>query len=85
MNVSISFPAEIESTLRHRAAAAGQDVATFVKEVVAEHLAEEEECFPPQPQQEDFAEWLSAWIKLHPVLDHAIDDSRESIYEGRGE
>ncbi|MBS0267245.1 MAG: hypothetical protein JSS02_35300 [Planctomycetes bacterium] len=39
MNVSIKFPADIETTLLHRATAAGKDVATLVQELVAERLA----------------------------------------------
>ena len=32
-----------------------------------------------------FAERLQALSDLHPRTDHPVDDSRESIYEGRGE
>lgn len=45
MSVRINFPPEIESTLRREAAAAGQDVETFVRNVVAEFLTE---TSPPQ-------------------------------------
>jgi len=31
----------------------------------------------------EFAKRLDSWISLHPALDHAIDDSRESIYSDR--
>lgn len=31
---------------------------------------------------EVFKQRVDAWIALHPVLDHEIDDSREAIYEG---
>jgi hypothetical protein len=86
MHVSIDFPAEIETVLRRRAAAAGQDVATFVKEVVAQRLAHEEESHSPvEPSQEEFTAWLARWINLHPTLHHPVDDSRESIYAGCGE
>jgi hypothetical protein len=85
MNVSVDFPPEIETSLKRRAAAAGQDVATYVKEAVVERLAEEE----PQPEKlsprEGFAQRLAEWVALFPVLDHSIDDSRESFYERRGE
>ncbi len=42
MNVSINFPDELENALRLTAAAAGTDVGTFVKQIVAERLAERE-------------------------------------------
>lgn len=85
MTVSISFPDDIARKLRDRAATSGQDVATVVREVVAESLSEAEDSSDKAQARGDFAEWLDAWIALHPVLDHAIDDSRESIYAGRGE
>jgi plasmid stability protein len=84
MNVSINFPDELENALHLTAAAAGTDIETFVKQIVAERLAERDllsESDRMSPQ--DFAERQAAWVKLHPVLDHAIDDSRESFYAGR--
>ena len=83
MTVSISFPEEIARKLRDRAAMSGRDIAAIVQEVVAESLSEASDS--SSTQGGDFAQWLDAWIALHPVLDHAIDDSRESIYAGRGE
>lgn len=86
MNVSINFPAEVESRLQQRAAAAGQDVESFIQQMVTERLAEEDQPKKPRKRShEEFKKRMEAWIRLHPVLDHAIDDSRESIYEGRGE
>ncbi|MDZ4688491.1 MAG: hypothetical protein SH850_25735 [Planctomycetaceae bacterium] len=86
MSISVSFPAEMEPALRRQAAAAGQDVAAFVTDVVAERLAEDEKSVPKRRvSRAGFAERLAAWIKLFPVLDHPIDDSRESIYAGCGE
>lgn len=86
MIVSINFPAEIETALKRRAQAAGQDVETFVQSAVKEKLAEEEE--PVRGRRlspEEFERRLDAWIKLHPPSSGHVDDSRESIYEGRGE
>ncbi len=86
MTLSIDFSPETERTLRDRAAAAGQDLATFVKEAIAEKLEQEEKEQPSLPASHaEFRKRLADWIELHPVLDHAVDDSRESIYEGRGE
>lgn len=85
MNVSINFPAEIETTLLRRAAAAGKDVETFVKEFVTACLAEEGPA-PVKPESHDeFMAKLYRVIDLHPVSDGSMDDSRESIYAGRGE
>ena len=86
MSVNINFPADVETTLRHRAAAAGKDLATYVQDVVAESLLDGDQTLPHQQSTPiEFERRLNAWIALHPVLDHAIDDSRESIYAGRGE
>lgn len=85
MTIQLDFPADVENTLRQRAAAAGQDVATFVKEVVSDHLAEDAPTPAMRSKRESFEDWMRAWIKMHPVLPTAVDDSRESIYAGRGE
>ena len=34
---------------------------------------------------EGWAARLDSWIASHPVVSHLVDDSRESIYDGRGE
>ena len=85
MNVSINFSSEIETQLLRRAAAAGQDVESFVRQVVTESLAEQSAEMPPKKVPSEFRERMESWIALHPKLDNVIDDSRESIYVGRGE
>lgn len=85
MNVSINFPTEIETTLRRRAAAVGKDVETFVQEVVSEVLAEEASLQTGGGSHDEFMATLREIIHLHPVSNGSIDDSRESIYAGRGE
>ena len=86
MQLNVNLPVEIEAALRRRATSVDQDVDTFVSNVVIEELADE---VPPKRSRrvtpEEFERRTSEWIKLHPVLDHPIDDSRESFYEGRGE
>lgn len=37
----------------------------------------------PTPEQR-IAVWRE-WVDSHPPVHHFVDDSRESIYEGRGE
>ena len=83
MNVSIHFPAEIETTLRRRAAAAGKDVETFVQEVVVERLAEESSN--EARSHDEFMSRLRQIISMHPKSNGTLDDSRDSIYAGRGE
>lgn len=86
MNVSIHFPAEIERQLQQRAAAAGQDVESFVRQMVTEQLAEEAQNPAPQHASPDeFKARLRRIIDRHPGSRGRMDDSRESIYAGRGE
>lgn len=88
MNLQIELPIDVETALFARAAAEGKDVSTFVAEVVTERLAAPEAAETSQPvirSSQGFAQRLQAWIDLHPRTSHPADDSRESIYAGRGE
>lgn len=85
MNVRINFPAEIEANLLRRAAAAGKDVETIVKELVTERLAEEISPPAKAASHAEFMARLRGIIHRHPRSNGSVDDSRESIYAGRGE
>jgi len=85
MTISINFPPEIETGLLRRAAAAGKDVETIVRELVSEQLAEEGDAPARAASHEEFMARLRAIIELHPGSGGSMDDSRESIYAGRGE
>ncbi|HUQ71447.1 MAG TPA: hypothetical protein VM165_18105 [Planctomycetaceae bacterium] len=85
MNVNITVPAEMESILRRRAAAAGQDVAAFVQQVVTEELAGETVDSGRSETHEEFRGRLRGLIQRHGIHHGRFDDSRESIYAGRGE
>ncbi len=86
MNVSINFPNEVESTLRRRAAAAGQDVESFVRQVVADSLNDDASAAGPNTNShEEFMAKLQRIIDRHSGSKGLLDDSRESIYAGRGE
>jgi post-segregation antitoxin (ccd killing protein) len=89
MTLQINLPVAIETALLARAAAEGIDVSTFVTEAVAERLATPEietvERSHPVRSAQGFAERLQELIDLHPRTGRPVDDSRESIYEGRGE
>jgi hypothetical protein len=78
--LNIKFPPETEAKLRERAAAHGQDLATYVLHVVEEELAQETALRP-----DERIAALREWAKSHRPLPYGADDSRESIYEGRGE
>jgi hypothetical protein len=83
MIIQIEFPSEIEKAIQRRAAEAGQEVAEFLREAVVQQLQLEQPSDQKVLDAEGFSERLRKWVALHPVLDHVIDDSRESFYEGR--
>lgn len=90
MTLHIDLPAAVETALLAQAAAEGKDVSTLVAEAVAQRLTESAASAPdrsptsPKASQ-GFDQRLHAWIELHPRTVTAVDDSRESIYAGRGE
>lgn len=86
MTLTVSFGPEVEARLRERAAAAGKDVESIVREAVDEKLAAA--VAPTGPEGKSYEQWvaeLHAWAASHQPVSHLVDDSRESIYAGRGE
>lgn len=84
MTLTLSLPPDLEARLRERAAAAGKDVESLVREAVEEKLA----AVPPGPNGKTHEQWsaeLHAWAASHKHTTHFVDDSRESIYADRGE
>lgn len=85
MNLSVNFPPEVEAALRQRAASTGKNVETLVAEIVIDDVAEQ---VPPRERSQshaDFMAKLHSIIELHGGSNGKMDDSRESIYAGRGE
>jgi hypothetical protein len=85
MNLSITFPTEIESILRQRATALGKDIDALVREIVIEEVAEAPADGSRQESHTEFMQKLDAMIQRHGIRNGKFDDSRESIYSGRGE
>ncbi len=86
MTLTIELTGEMEQRLQEQAAASGCDVPSFVQRLLTENLGDE--ALPPskpRPSKEVFRQRLQQWIALHPPTTHFVDDSRESIYAGRGE
>jgi hypothetical protein len=84
VNLRIEVPANLELLLNERAQQAGVPVESFVLQAVTERLAESE-ATDSAINAEEFSLWLRQWADRFPKLDHAVDDSRDSIYAGRGE
>jgi hypothetical protein len=85
MTLTLSFPPETEAKLRERAAASGKDVETIVREAVDEKLAAGADTTGAAKSAEEWVAEFMAWVESHPPVTHFVDDSRESIYAGRGE
>lgn len=85
MNVSINFPVEIETALRQTAAATGKNIETLVQEIVAERFSEEPPLVKRKLSHDEFMGRIRDIIARHGISTGNMDDSRESIYEGRGE
>jgi hypothetical protein len=85
--LQVPLSPDMENRLREKAAAAGQDPATFVMQLVRNELAIDEPMPEPDADtSERMDSWVAefrAWVESHPLIDHAVDDSRESIYADR--
>ena len=70
--------------LLERAAATGKDLASVIREAVEEKLISSSGAAALKTTQQWEAEF-NVWVSGRRVVSHFVDDSRESIYEGRGE
>lgn len=89
MTLHVPLTEESEARLREYAAAAGKDVPSIVAEAIEEKLTVlEEEAAETKHRPRTSEQWIAelrAWAASHRRLDTIADDSRESIYAGRGE
>ena len=84
MSLNINLPSDLEHAVRERALASGLDIDTFAARIFAEQL-QDEMPLPQAASPNEFRSRLDRVIALHPKSDHFVDDSRETIYAGRGE
>lgn len=84
MTIKISLSPALEDKLKERAAASGQDVAVVAAELIEQAIAGNGGTALDLSPEQRAAEWRS-WAENHPRLGHSVDDSRQSIYRGRGE
>ena len=85
MNINIVIPDRVEAALRRKAATLGQDLGEYLQKLAVEE-AEEDLPTPPSGESTDeFMARLRAMVRRHAVRCGHVDDSRESIYAGRGE
>jgi hypothetical protein len=69
--------------LKSFSANTGKSVAEIILEAVEEKLADEAAAESILANGE-WIDQLRAWSNSHPVRTTIVDDSRDSIYEGRG-
>lgn len=84
MAIMVHLNDEAEHRLRERAAAQGRSPEDLVNEAVAESLASQDDGRGDFSARQRVEEWLK-WTANLPRDGEAIDDSRDSIYAGRGE
>src|SRR5262249_30342899 len=90
--VTIQLPTEIERQLRAAAARSGKSIEAYLQELAFQsaqdstgsQAAREAISVPEKSAEEWITEWR-AWVESHPPRTVLADDSREYIYEGRGE
>lgn len=83
MNLRIQIPEHLNSILTARAAECGKDVESFAVDSLCEQL--EVPSSSTSESAADFDSWLVEIWKLVPSVGTNVDDSRDSIYAGRGE
>ena len=82
MNLRIQIPEHLNSILTARAAECGKDIESYVVDSICEQLDVPNSVASPAS---DFDSWLVEVRKLIPTVATNVDDSRDSIYAGRGE
>ncbi len=62
-----------------------EEAVRAVESVVSAIRGKSEAGPDAYPSREEWAKALRDWAASHERVDHFVDDSRESIYAGRGE
>ncbi|MSQ94930.1 MAG: hypothetical protein EXR98_10305 [Gemmataceae bacterium] len=84
--LTLELTADIERGIQARAKDRGQDLGAIAIEILERALAEPAKTTSPSDlPYEVWRERFHAMLKDLPLVDVVVDDSRESIYEGRGE
>jgi hypothetical protein len=87
-SVTVELPPETERRLRERAARNGQSLETFLGQLAEQAASVEGSSASPPGEKLTPEQWSAewrAWAASHRALPGEVDDSRESIYAGRGE
>jgi hypothetical protein len=88
MTVTINLPPEAEAKLRDQAAQQGAELEEYLSELAqrwANGASPDEPATTSLKSPEQRAAEFLAWADSHAHITAVADDSRASIYEGRGE
>lgn len=85
MNLILQLDSVTERKLQELAAAKGTDPAAFALAALTEKLSSEPETQVMLPAEEWHARLNALLASAPPTAASEVDDSRESIYAGRGE
>jgi len=84
MTITICLSPATEARLKEQAAANGRDVSLYATQLIEQAVAGIDVSSSELSPAQRAAEWR-VWAESHARSDHVVDDSRESIYAGRGE
>ena len=83
--MNISVPDHVAAALNRKAALAGKDLVTFLREIANDDSIEEISPIQRRISHEEFRTLLNEISALSPGSGGEMNDSRESIYAGCGE
>jgi hypothetical protein len=87
-SITLQLPPDTERRLREKADRSGQSLESYLLRLAEQAAAAESGAAKPSPAELTPEQWSAewrAWAASHRALPGEVDDSRESIYEGRGE
>jgi hypothetical protein len=84
MNLILHLPPETEAKLKEQAAATGKAPEEFVLRALEEQLANSAQS-PSALSADEWVADIRSWAEDHRHRSGDADDSRDSIYAGRGE
>jgi len=88
IELKLRLSKQVTQKLSERAAQSGRDVAGVASDLIEKAVAEPAVAADLAQRITAWESWVAGmrkWGREHFPPGHAVDDSRESIYEGRGE
>src|SRR5262249_23130298 len=84
MNLTLKLTPEAEAKLKARAASSGKSAEELALEAIDVELSEHAKP-PGRLTRQERIRLFNQWAASQKFVSHPVDDSREGIYEGRGE